>query len=38
MPVIEFTDNHEDLSTDQGFQFSPGANFCGECGAKQGEA
>ena len=61
MPVIEFTDNYQDLSTDQGFQFKfhcercgdgfmssfqtntigvagPGAKFCDECGAKQGEA
>jgi len=44
MPVIEFTDNHEDLSTDQGFPLElhcercgEGFMFCGECGAKQGE-
>jgi len=30
MPVIEFTDNHEDLSTDQGFQFKFHCERCGD--------
>lgn len=30
MPVIEFTDNYEDLSTDQGFQFKFRCERCGD--------
>jgi hypothetical protein len=30
MPVIEFTDNYEDLSTDQGFQFKFHCERCGD--------
>ncbi len=30
MPVIEFTDNFEDLSTDQGFQFKFHCERCGD--------
>ena len=34
MAVIEFTDNFEDLSTDQGFQFKFHCERCGEVAAK----
>ena len=30
MPVIEFTDNYEDVSTDQGFQFKFRCERCGD--------
>ena len=30
MPVIKFTDNYEDLSTDQGFQFKFRCERCGD--------
>lgn len=30
MPVIEFTDNYQDLSTDQGFQFKFRCERCGD--------